>query len=400
MFSSPAPPPSDPAPPKPPLWRLSLGYALAFTTGPITITVSPLLGRQAAADPAWSTLPLAVQMVAMMAAGIPASLLMERVGRRRGFQTAMIIGVIGTALIAFSADRFWLLVAGSICMGLMLGAAQLFRFAASDMAPTRRSEAVSRVLVGGVAASIVGPGIVFAITRWTPWGLTGAFVAVTALILSAIILMEFIPFAPVESRTASRPPLRDFARRPLIVGVGAAALGYGTMSVLMSATPLAMADIGYSVEATSAIIMLHGVAMFAPSFWTGRFIARYGSGKIMLTGWAMLIGAYAVSLSSTAPWGFAIALVLLGIGWNGMFVAGTAMVATDQRPGEGARLQGINDLFVIGSAAAGSLLSGALIATVGWGDLQVWILALLVIVGVALAAIGRRLPTHRPSMPA
>ena len=276
-------------------------------------------------------------------------------------------------------------------MGVNQGFAQFYRFAAAEASSAAfRSRAVSLVLAGGVFAAFAGPNI-GALTRDLLSGgsYAGSFAAVVALSLSAtaILAATRLP-GPVAAEAVSQPPrdLGEIVRQPgFVAAISGATAGHAVMILVMTATPLSMLSLGHSVADAAFVIQWHVLAMFAPSFFTGWLIRRFGVMRIMLAGLGLLAVEVAIVASGTAMSHFASGLVLLGLGWNFLYVGGSTLLLDTYRPGERGKVQALNDFVIVGVTATGAFSAGALVETLGWRGLNLLMLAPLLVVGVVVA---------------
>ncbi len=370
---------------------LALCQALAMTGATIVATTASIVGSMLAPDRALSTLPIAVQMTGTMMATIPAALLMARIGRRPGFWIGAALGASGAALAAiavFHAD-FTLFCVGTLLLGTYNGVAQQYRFAASEIADEAfRPKAISLVLAGGVVSAVFGPET----AKWSselflPYLFAGCYVAIIVLCVAAAVLLCFVdlpkPLPPVL-RSGGRP-LAEIARQPTFIAAAIAGMvGYGVMSLVMTATPIAMLDCGHDFSDAAFVIQWHALGMYAPSFVTGHLIARFGVTRILLTGAALLLLCCAINLAGLATANFWAANVVLGIGWNFLFVGATTLLTRTYRAEEKGKVQALNDFLVFGTVAISSFASGALLSGVGWGMVQI---AIMPFVAVAAGAV-------------
>lgn len=372
---------------------LAACQALSMSAMTITMTVTALNGEMLAEDKAWSTVPIGFQAIATMLTTIPASALMRARGRRHGFVLGALVGMAGGLIGAGSVvmGSFALLCVANVLIGIAQGCAVFYRFAAADMASeAHRARAISWVVAGGVVAAVVGPTA----SRWTIDAIAGAPFAGSYLVI--VGLYAAIPFvllradlghaaAPAAGSDTGRPLIEIVAQPVVIVALLAGMIGYGVMSFLMTATPLAMVHHHHAITAWTFVIESHVLAMFAPSFVTGSLIKRFGVLRILTIGGVLLIGAALVDLAGLGFWHFLVGLVLLGVGWNFLYVGGTTLLTEGYRPEERARAQGFNDFLIFGTVALASLSSGALHDRFGWTAVNLGVLPLIV---VTLAATG------------
>ena len=380
---------------------LAICQALAMTGMSVNMTVTALVGQQLASDPAWATVPLALQFTATMLTTLPASFIMRRIGRRSGFALGIAIGIMG-ALTAFHGiyeRSFLIFTAGSMMIGCFQGFAVFYRHAAADTASQGfRSKAISLVLAGGVFAALAGPEL----SKWsydlfTPVIYAGCFIIVACVQALSFAFLYFVRIPPPAQpgEGVHVRPLSVIVRQPtFMVAALGAMIGYGVMSFVMTATPLAIMGCGYEFRDAAFVIQWHVLAMYSPSFFTGSLIQRFGVRQVMLTGAIILTGAVAVNISGLEIERFWLGLVLLGIGWNFMFVGGTSLLAECHTPEERAKVQGFNDFLVFGTVTASSFASGALLNAFGWNAVNYGVLPLL---GLATSVIAIALWRQRAS---
>lgn len=371
---------------------LAACQALAMSAMTIMITVAALTGRMLAVNDTFATLPLAFQFLATWLTTIPASTLMQRIGRRWGFAIGTLLGVAGGALIALSIVflSFWLMCIGNVLVGMCMGFALFYRFAAADAADeTFRAKAISWVVSGGVIAALVGPEL----ARHTrdilgPYLYAGSFLAIMALFAISFILVQFLRIPRPVTVSASgrgRPLAQIIAQPKFIVAALSSMVAYGVMNFIMVATPFAVEDCGFGPDATPGVIQLHALGMFAPAFVTGHLINRFGVRRILIAGAMLLSAAIVADLTGLTLWNFWIGLSLLGVGWNFLFVGGSALLTETYLPEERSRVQGINDFFVYGTVACSSFMSGWVYQTYGWSIINAVGIPLI---GLSLLATG------------
>jgi len=375
---------------------LAICQALSMSGSSLVMTISALAGKMLAGDPALATVPMAVQFLVTMMSTVPASLLMGRVGRKIGFCVGQTFGITGAALSCwalFEGSFNWFVVGGAL-LGVHNAFWQYYRFAAADTAgPEFRAKAISYVLTGGVLAAVIGPQISKStFDLFDPIQFAGGYVGVIALSTLTIVLLQMIripkPPKPSADAPAGRPML-EIARQPVfMVAVLSSMVGYATMTFIMQATPLAMQICGFGFTDTATIIQWHVLAMFAPSFFTGHLIKRIGVINVILIGTLCNFFAMAVNFSGVDFSNFWAGLMLLGVGWNFMFIGGTTLVTEAYRPEEQSRVQAFNDLLVFGCVATAAFGSGYLQAKFGW--LAVNVVLALPVFAVFMAAIWYR----------
>ena len=374
---------------------LAVCQALYISGTSLMIATAPLIGQMLASDPGWATLPLAVHHAGVTSAAIPASLIMRRIGRRAGFMSGSVVGAIGAllAVLALFEQSYVLFCAGVFIVGWFNGFAIFYRFAAADSAaPDFRPKAISLVLAGGLAAAIIGPELAKHTRELlTPVVFAGSYAALIGLYAISFCLLAFvrIPGLTAEERRDTGRPLSVILRQPAcIVAMLSGMIGYGSMSLVMTPTPLAMQFCGFSFNESASVIQIHILGMFAPAFFTGHLVAKFGAERIILAGILLIVACAVVALGGIAFENFAVALFLNGIGWNFMFVGGTSLLTEVHTPSERAKVQGVNDFLVFGTIATASLLSGHIFSDFGWDWLNFGILPMLALALIATAFLA------------
>lgn len=356
----------------------------------LVFAVVALAGKMMAPAPELATLPLAVQFLAMMLGTVPASLAMGVIGRRAGFTLGQAIGLAGAVLSAWAvlSGSFWGFVLAAIPIGVHNAVFQYLRFAAADTAgPDFRARAVSYVMAGGVVAGFLGPELARRSAEALPVLYAGPYVALAGLCVLNALVLQFIriPRPAAVQRTAGRRSLVTIARQPVfMVAALSSMVGYGVMNLVMVATPLAMVGCGFGFTDSTEVIRWHVLGMFVPSFFTGHLIRRFGVLQVIAAGAVLLFASLGISTSGITFAHFWSALVLLGIGWNFMFVGGTTLLIESHAPEERARSQALNDLLVFSTTAVTSFASGAVQNALGWQAVN---LVSLLPVAAALAAV-------------
>jgi MFS family permease len=379
------------------VWLLSLCQALMNSGNSLLIATSALVGYQLAADPSLATLPLALQFLATMLTSIPASMLMKHVGRRNGFLVGTALGLAGAGLAAWAivhADFAWF-CAGAALFGAFNGFGSYYRFAAADVATDDyRPTAISYVMAGGVIAAFVGPNLANWTSDWLASAqFAGSYLALVGIYAGSLVAQLFLDIPPPSAHEAhdSGRPLREIAAQgTFAVAVLAAALGYGIMALVMTATPLAMHAHAHPFHDTTFVIEWHILGMYAPSFITGHLIRRLGVLNIMLAGAVLNALCVAVNLAGTGLTHFWAGLVLLGVGWNFLFVGGTTLLTETYRIEEKAKTQALNDFLVFTAVTAASLSAGALQHLFGWQVVNLGVLPLIVLVFASVAWLKLR----------
>ena len=352
---------------------LASSQAVFVTGQSMLIILSGLVGAAIADNVALATLPVSTVVIATTLTTIPASLLMKRIGRRAGFLIGGAIGLAGAIVASYSLyiANFWLFSFGTFLMGVNTGFAQYYRFAAADAAEPRfKSRAISWVIAGGVIAAFAGPELAkrtHDLVGGTPFLGSYAVLGGLAILGLALVSRLKIPLPSAEERTTSGRPLGTIARQPaLVVAVLVGMIGYGTMMLLMTATPLAMVGHGFAVGDAAFVIQWHMVAMFAPAFFTGALIQRLGVDRVMMVGTVMLAAAVVAALSGTKIFHFWVALFVLGLGWNFTFIGASTLLTETYAPAERGKVQALNDFLVFGTVTVASLTSGTILFFLDW----------------------------------
>ncbi len=369
--------------------------AIVGAAAPIAFSIGGLAGHYLlGADKSLATLPVTAFTVGVAVGAIPAATIIKGLGQRTGFMAGTGMTALGGAVAALALYQFsfWLLALGLLAMGLGGAFVQQFRFAAADNAPPAfKAKAISFVLAGGVVTAVLGPQIViFTREMLAPVMFAGSFVSIIGLAAVGALILSFLPKATSGSGHVSgldepARPLMEIVRQPLFaVGLLCAVGSYALMSLVMTGAPLAMVGCGFSPDEAALGISWHVMAMFAPSFFTGKLIARFGRETIVAVGLALLVACAFVALSGIALWQFWTALILLGLGWNFGFIGATAMVAEAYRPSEKGKVQGFHDFVLFGCVAVASFLSGVVYNAWGWEMLN-WLI--FPVVGLCLLGL-------------
>ena len=373
-----------------PLLLLTFCQGLFLTNNVTFIAINGLVGLSLAPVPWMATLPVA-GYVAGGALCAPLVARHQRAwGRQRAFQAGLVVAMFSSALCAWAAwsHSFWLLVAATMLAGYYNANAGLYRFAATELvAPALKEKAISWVLAGGILGAVAGPNLANATRDVLPVAFVGAYAALVGVALLSLATMAFIRFPPLPLPTAAQPgrPLGEIVRQPVfIVAVVAAALGYGVMNLLMAATPIAMAQCSHPFKATALVLEWHVLGMFVPSFFTGSLIKRFGALPVMGVGVLLNAVCIAVALSGVDLMQFLVALTVLGLGWNFLFIGGTTLLTEAYRPEEKTPAQAAMDTTVMATMTLTSLGSGVLVTTQGWTWLNLGSIVPVVLTGAAL----------------
>lgn len=395
------------------VWLLCGAMALSNTGASLVMTVTALTGAMllaqsdrmielpligAVAERSLPTLALSCQFIGTMLSAIPAAQLMRRIGRRSGFTIGQMIGFLAAMLAAYAIyiHHFWLFVLAGALIGCHNAFWAQYRFAAADTAsPEYKPRAITYVMAGPVLAGIFGPQLaVYSKDLLAPTSFAGAYLVIAILSLLTISVLQFIqiPNPSKAERGVSGRPLRQILKdEPGIwVAMPAAMIGYASMSFLMTATPLAMVACNHAFPDAAFVIQWHVIAMFAPSFVTGHLIQRFGARTIIGVGAFMFLTAVSINMTGVEMLQFLSSLILVGVGWNFMFVGGTAMLTDCYRPEEKATVQGFNDFMVWTTVAFASLMSGALQQSFGWTVVNLGIVAPIMLALLVTIAVGRR----------
>jgi MFS family permease len=380
------------------IFLLACCQALLLVNNAGLIAMNGLVGYALAGSKAFATAGVTTYVLGSALSALPAALWMAKVGRRRGFMVASLMAVAGCGVCALALvlASFVLFCLGTAIIGIYTAFGLQYRFAAAEVAaPQFKAKAISLVLAGGVAGGFLGPEA----SRWgrdlLPTPFLGSFLVLAAIALVALGVQSRVrvPAPTVPARGGGRP-LAQIARQPVfVVAALSAALGYGIMNLLMTATPLAMSFCGYPFAAAAMVIEWHVVGMYAPGFVTGSLIQRFGALKIIVCGALLMAACVAVALSDSQVANFWTALVLLGVGWNLMYTGGTTLLTETYAPAEKAKTQGLNDLIVFAVMGVSSFSAGALIDVAGWEHMNT--VALPFVAVVALAAGWLSLLRHR-----
>ena len=357
------------------VWRMAAAQGLSMTVMNVNIINTGLAGAILAPELWMATLPLSLQFVAVMLATLPSSLLMARFGRRPIFLSGVFISVTATILqaAAIITGQFSFFILGSILLGSSHGIAQFYRYAAADAVPNHiKPKAISFVLLGGLAAGVIGPEIAYRFVGLIDGArYAGAFLGAGAVhVLAFIALIGMDSPKPLPDQPKGRALGIFFSMSGFRLGLIAAAAGYAVMSFLMTATPLQIVNVSQlDVADNVRVIQWHVIAMFAPSFITGHLISRFGVKQIMATGLLLYAICVFTALAGTTFWHYFLALFLLGLGWNFLYVTGSTLIARLAEPAERGRVQGTADLIIFSAVALASLSAGALHSFVGWSGL-------------------------------
>jgi MFS family permease len=379
------------------LWLLAAAQGLFLTNNVVFIAINGLVGLALAPAGWMATLPVMGYVVGGALATPLVARSQQRLGRRGAFLAGAAVAFVSALLCALAVvmRQFELLVLATVVAGYYNANAQLYRFAAAELAaPAARERAVSLVLAGGLVGAVAGPNLASHTRTLTDAPFAGAYLALAAVaLLSAAVIaaLRFPPPPPASAGSGPGRPLGEIVRQPVfIVAAAGAALGYGVMNLLMAATPLAMQVCGHPFDDAALVLEWHVIGMFAPGFFTGRLIQRFGALRIMAVGVALNIACVAIALSGVAVSQFLVALFLLGVGWNFLFTGSTTLALRAWRPEEKDRAQAAINFATFATLALSSFASGALVTTQGWRWLNLGSLLPLALLAAALAWLGWR----------
>lgn len=355
---------------------LAFASAMAMSLAPAMVFIGGIVGGELAIDSRMATLPVAFMVVGTALSTIPAAMLMQKLGRKRGFLLGAAGGILACLLasLAISVQSFWLFVLASACTGFHLAFVQQYRFAAAEsVSPEQAGKAISFVLVGGVIAAFTGPELARVCADWLDVRFAGSFLAMALLIAGALILLLALQ---EEADTAQKavPDVHQsvsaftlFSRTGFLIAVTGGVVSYAVMSFIMTATPISMHVMdGHSLDMTARVIQSHVAAMYLPSLLTGMIIGALGVRNIMSLGTLLLLACSGIALMGHELMHYWWALVLLGIGWNFLFVGSTTLLTRQYASEERFKAQAVNDFAVFGLQAIASLSAGPVIHQLGW----------------------------------
>jgi MFS family permease len=376
---------------------LSISQALGFSGAAMVVLVGGIIGIELSPSPSWATLPISLMVVGVALATIPASLLMRKIGRRRGFMVGAALAGLAAMLGAYAIfeNSFILFCAAGPFFGVSGAFVQQYRFAAVESVPAESSaRAISFVLLGGIAGGFFGPEIAKLTRDWLAWGAyAGSFLSLALLQFVAMILLSLLKDIPPsdEEINGVERSFREVAAQPTyLLAVLAGTVGYGVMSLIMTATPLYLhSNSGYSVDQTAFVIQSHIIAMYLPSLFTGFILERLGLVRVLILGVFSLTASVILGVFAQQLLHYWSALVLLGLGWNFLFVGGTVLLTRSYRPAERFKAQAANDFIIFGVRAFTSLLAGSILFYANWQILNLTNLPFLLLTLVSVFALRR-----------
>lgn len=362
-------------------WILTVAQAFGGANAPIVISLGGLVGQQLSPDPGLITLPVSLLNLGLALGTLPAAYVMRRYGRRSGYLFGTSIGMISglIAAIGIILSSFFVFCLGTCMAGFYSSYVQSYRFAAADnMSSADGQKAIARVMVGGLIAAIIGPQLVIWTRDAVPGtAFAGSFISQAMLAALAFpVLWNLRTASSIQSKTAGgageRPLLQILTSRRYLLAIATGVVSYGLMTFVMTASPVAMVGHGHSIDQAALGIQWHILAMYGPSFITGRLMVRLGKERVAAVGLLLIGLSAAVALSGFDIAHFWVSLVLLGIGWNFGFIGATSMVGDCHTPAERSKVQGANDFLVFGTVACASFFSGSLLQSSGWETIN-WI---------------------------
>jgi MFS family permease len=371
------------------VFLLSLCQALLLTNSVILIAVNALTGFMLADNKMLATLPAMTYVVGSAVSAMPLSGWMRRVGRRAGFMHGSVLAIVGAIIcaVAVTMKSFWGVCLGTFFIGCYNATGALYRFAAADAVPgENKARAISLVLAGGIIGGLVGPLSATYSKDLMSITYAGTYLSLVGFALIALAVQSRLqlPSLSVDNSEKAMRPLSTIAKQPkFFVAALSAAFGYGVMNLLMVATPLAMNFCGHAFKDGVFVLQWHVVGMFLPGFFTGDLIKKFGAGAVILAGTLLNLVAVGINLSGVTVMHFWFGLVLLGIGWNFMFIGGTALLTECYEPHEKTRVQGFNDMLIFATMAISSSSAGVLVNARGWETVNY---VSLPFIAIALAA--------------
>ena len=374
------------------IYVISIVMSLSFTTSSMMILVAGILGAAIAPNPELATLPIAIMIVGSAVATIPAALIMQRVGRKAGMATGAIISLLGLALTYHAAmtANFWLFTVGALCLGLNVAFIQQGRFIIIENAENQQQQAdgISLALMANLFAAIIGPqmGAYGKDLVTSPAGFAGSFLLAGVLVLLALFVLSLFKDQKnnAEQTQTTDRTISTIAKQPIfIMAAGSAAIGFGVMSLVMTATPISMHEItGLSLEHTTFVIQSHIVAMFLPSLFSGMLIKKGYRTSLLIAGLSLYVLVALIAFSGVHVLHYWWALVLLGLGWNLLFVTSTNLLPNAYSGSEKFKAQALNDFLVFTTQAMAAFAAGWLLFNLGWASL----LQIALIISISWAA--------------
>jgi len=389
------------------IWLLFLVQPLAMSASPVIVFIGGILSTQLAPDPSLATLPITLMIIGLACSTIPAAMLAKKLGRKKAFNSGLILSLLGSLLAMFAAIHasFTLFLVACICIGSSIAFIMQFRFAAIDSVTNKDDTAkvVSVLMFAGIFAAFIGPEVAVIGKDYltSPYGYAGSFLGLAIMVLIAIIIFQGFtdPVIQEDHLQGEERPLLVIIKQPFfIIAILAAAIGYGVMSLLMTATPLSMHNMqGHSLNDTKWVIQSHIAAMYLPSLISGILVKRIGLKNVLLIGILLLVGVVIIALNGQHVMHYWWTLVLLGVGWNFLFLTGTVLLAECYRAVERHKVQAINDFIIFTVQALASLLAGWILFESGWHNLVYSTMPFIILIFVANIVFYRlRYPKESP----
>ena len=367
---------------------LTFAQCFGQTAAPILVLLGGIVGAQIAPSLDWATLPIAIQIIGLASATIPASYLMSKVGRKAGFLGGTALAIFAALFAAWGIfqQSFALFCIASFFIGNYIAFLQQFRFAVAESVPKQQiPKCLSFLMLAGIVAALLGPevGRRFSVIEGLP-NYVGSFLGMAAMLsVSFLILLLFYRNTDMETyeQASTDRSLGQIFRQPtLILAIASAAVGYSVMSLIMTATPLSMHELDlHSLDDTTRVIQSHILAMYVPSFFSGFLISWLGVKRIIQAGFALMLVCVAIGWGQPDFINYWGTLIFLGVGWNFLFLGGTTLLTQSYRNSERFKVQAVNDFLVFGLQAVGSLSAGVLLASIGWSGVMVFSLPLLLL---------------------
>jgi len=367
---------------------LTFAQCFGHTAAPILVLLGGIVGAQIAPSLDWATLPIAIQIIGIASATIPASYLMSKVGRKAGFLGGTALAIFAALFAAWGIfqQSFALFCIASFFIGNYIAFMQQFRFAVAESVPKQQiPKCLSFLMLAGIVAALLGPevGRRFSVIEGLP-NYVGSFLGMAAMLsVSFLILLLFYRNTDMETyeQASTDRSLGQIFRQPtLILAIASAAVGYSVMSLIMTATPLSMHELDlHSLDDTTRVIQSHILAMYVPSFFSGFLISWLGVKRIIQAGFALMLVCVAIGWGQPDFINYWGTLIFLGVGWNFLFLGGTTLLTQSYRNSERFKVQAVNDFLVFGLQAVGSLSAGVLLASIGWSGVMVFSLPLLLL---------------------
>ena len=360
------------------------------------ITTSAMIGASLASNPEFATMGVGMTFLAMMLCSFPMSLLMGRVGRKAGFIAGFSVALLGGLLVAYSISKqnFVLYCFSAFVMGCGMSCGQYLRFASIEVAgKLYKGKAISYVLAGGIIAAFLGPNLARYSRNWLGVEFSGAYLCSAILFSLMIIIVSFVKFPAVvrKDRLSHTTPLKSIITRPVfLVAVICGLTAYGSMNLIMTATPLSMHHQGHAFSQAAIVIQWHILGMFIPSLFAGSLIQKLGLIPMMIVGCICIIACSLCNLAGTTYGHYAFALILLGVGWNFLYVGATQLLTSAYSEAEKSKTQGLNDLLVAISVALTALSSGWMLSSYGWSSMNLAVLSAVSLVLIVLIVFSIR----------